>query len=325
MKNYIVLTSIFPPSEAIQKYADTANCHLVVVGDKKTPADWHQSKATYLSPKAQVKTFPTFAELLPWNMYSRKNLGYLYAIKSGSAMIIDTDDDNIPTSHWQKADDWSGTYDTVKNVPYYNVYADFTSHHIWPRGFPLKHILDNPSRVECQTKCQVGIWQGLADGDPDVDAIYRLIDNTPIHFSQRLPIVLAKGTICPFNSQNTLFRKETFPLLYLPSFVTFRFTDILRGIIAQPILWAAGYSLGFHAADVVQQRNEHDYLKDFESELPCYLQVEEVAEIAIKQAKPSRSISQNLLHIYSSLCDAKIVPEKELQLVTAWINEMEKL
>ena len=39
-------------------------------------------------------------------------------------------------------------------------------------------------------------------------------------------------TYSPFNSQNTLWRKELLPLAYLPSKVTFRYTDILRGMIA---------------------------------------------------------------------------------------------
>ena len=39
--------------------------------------------------------------------------------------------------------------------------------------------------------------------------------------------MLGSGTISPFNSQNTLFTRAVFPLLYLPTYVTFRFTDKL--------------------------------------------------------------------------------------------------
>ena len=73
-----------------------------------------------------------------------------------------------------------------------------------------------------------------------------------------------------------LFRKEFFPLLYLPSFVTFRFTDILRGFVAQPILWKAGFNLGFTEATVFQERNAHNYVRDFESEIPMYLHTEKI-------------------------------------------------
>ena len=41
--------------------------------------------------------------------------------------------------------------------------------------------------------------------------------------------------------------------MYLPTFVTFRFTDILRSYVAQPIMWNAGYRLGFTNATVTQK------------------------------------------------------------------------
>lgn len=82
--------------------------------------------------------------------------------------------------------------------------------------------------------------QGLADENPDVDAIYRLTNDTPCYFDERAPVVLEAGTLCPFNSQNTATRRELFPLLYMPVFITFRFTDILRGLAAYEALRRAG-------------------------------------------------------------------------------------
>ena len=158
-----------------------------------------------------------------------------------------------------------------------NIYHHFSDQPIWPRGLPLRNINDSRDKLQWQKEKinqRIGIWQGLADEDPDVDAIYRLTSNTPCIFQKKEPVVLEKGTVCPFNSQNTAIQKELFPLLFLPSFVTFRFTDILRGIIAQPILWQHDYRLGFTEATVVQKRNEHDYFKDFESEVPMYLHTE---------------------------------------------------
>ena len=79
-------------------------------------------------------------------------------------------------------------------------------------------------------------------------------------------------------AESSLF---AFALLYLPAHVTFRFTDILRGLVAQPILWAAGYQLGFTRATVVQERNPHELLEDFESESPGYLRVEKIVDIEV--------------------------------------------
>jgi hypothetical protein len=170
----------------------------------------------------------------------------------------------------------------------------------------------------------VGIWQSLADGDPDVDAIYRLIDHRPCFFQKRAPIALAAGTMCPFNSQATAFRREMFPLLYLPATVTFRFTDILRGIVAQPIMWAAGYLLGFTQATVVQDRNQHDLLHDFRDEIPCYLRTVEAMHTARAVVSSARSLADNLVIVYERLTDVGIVKPEELSLLDAWLTALQR-
>jgi hypothetical protein len=167
---------------------------------------------------------------------------------------------------------------------------------------------------------RVGVWQGLADGDPDVDAIYRLTSDTPCFFEPAAPIVLDVGTFSPFNSQNTLFRSELFPLLYLPSTVTFRFTDILRGIVAQPIMWQMGYRLGFSEATVIQERNPHDYFEDFLSEIPMYLQSKKVASIALDSIRGGSDVQQNLVNVYRGLAQADVVKEVELQTLDLWLE-----
>ncbi|MFL6529632.1 MAG: STELLO glycosyltransferase family protein, partial [Chthoniobacterales bacterium] len=123
--------------------------------------------------------------------------------------------------------------------------------------------------------------------------------------------------------QNTLFVRELFPLLYLPAFVTFRFTDILRGLVAQPIAWAAGYRLGFTSATVVQERNPHDYLKDFELEIPCYLLAQRVADTVSAAVRETASVSDNLHNAYEALLTAGIVQRDELRLLSAWLEDVQ--
>ena len=155
-----------------------------------------------------------------------------------------------------------------------------------------------------------------------MDAIYRLTGNAPCSFDQRPPVVLERGTLCPFNSQNTLFAKPLFPLLYLPTFVTFRFTDILRSLVAQPILWLMDYRLGFTSATVTQERNPHDYLKDFEMEIPCYLHPERVVEAVGAAIQPGRSVGDNLMLAYAALVKAQIVPDQELRVLEFWLQDL---
>ncbi|RZL07420.1 MAG: DUF288 domain-containing protein, partial [Hymenobacter sp.] len=171
----------------------------------------------------------------------------------------------------------------------------------------------------------IGAWQALADGDPDVDAIYRLTDNTEVFFAKRSPIVLPEGTLCPFNSQNTAVRRELFALLYLPAHVNFRFTDILRGLVAQPIMWAHGYRLGFTQATVKQVRNPHDYVKDFEDEIPCYLHPHRVVAVVQRAIDPAVLVAENLRRAYVALAQEGLVTAQELELLDLWLADVQQL
>lgn len=327
MKKFIVITSIFNPTEAVFSFSKMEDYQLIVVGDKKTPKDWSCNNVDYISLKQQETSDFKLAQILPYNHYCRKMLGYLKAIKNDADYIVDTDDDNIPKDKWCFPE-FEQRYDCIsENKGFVNIYQLYTKQKIWARGLPLNLIttqfeLEKDLSVK---KCKVGIWQGLADEDPDVDAIYRLTNDTPCYFEEREPVVLSKGTISPFNSQNTIIRKELFPLLYLPTYVTFRFTDILRGLVAQPIMWLYGYQLGFINATVIQKRNPHVYMKDFISEIPMYQHSEKVIEIVSNSVSKSESIETNLYNAYISLYKKHIVCEKEIRTLKAWLNDIERM
>jgi hypothetical protein len=254
-------------------------------------------------------------------------LGYLHAIHLGAETIVDTDDDNIPKQDWSFPA-FEGSFDKLSGDDgFINIYKHFTDMHIWPRGLPLRLINDraalkNPAPAQ---NARVGVWQGLADEDPDVDAIYRLTADTPCLFEYRSPVVLSIGTLSPFNSQNTMFRQELFALLYLPACVTFRFTDILRSLVCQPIMWLYGYELGFTNATVVQRRNPHDYFKDFLSEIPMYEQTERVCELVQAAISASRPVAENLRLAYASLHRHGIVPAAELTVLDCWLDDLDRL
>ncbi len=321
MTTTIVITSIFPPSEAVRRYAALPGYRLVVAGDRKTPSSWSCDGAVFLPLERQQAIGRELHELMPLDHYCRKMFGYLVAIRDGAQRIVDTDDDNIPKPEFGFPP-LEGAFDLVpKHRGYANVYAYFTGRKIWPRGLPLRCIASRPPQLE-QAQSRIGIWQGLADEDPDVDALYRLTDNTPCWFDAKPPLALGEGTLAPLNSQNTLFRRELFPLLYLPTQVSFRFTDILRGWVAQPILWAHGYRAGFTQATVVQKRNPHDYFKDFLSEIPMYQHGEEVPEIVGAAIGASRSVADNLHEAYVALERRGIVERKELQVLDAWLKAL---
>jgi hypothetical protein len=206
------------------------------------------------------------------------------------------------------------------------VYKYFTKTHIWPRGFALE-ALHKPLPPYGPVSPHVcPIQQGLADDNPDVDAVYRLTLPLPVTFEQNQSLALLPGSICPFNSQNTTWFREAFPLLYLPSYCSFRMTDIWRSFVAQRIAWTCAWPILFHSSTVRQERNTHNLLHDFHDEIPGYLQnaaiMDTLCSLQLKEGRDQ--IPANLLSCYQALVEKKFLEAKELELVEAWLEDLSK-
>jgi hypothetical protein len=209
-----------------------------------------------------------------------------------------------------------------------NVYRLFTDELIWPRGFPLDLIRDAETYRHSPSvplvSVRAPIQQGLADDAPDVDAIWRLVLDRPFKFHDGASIWLPPSTHCPFNSQTTWWWPIAYPLMYLPSFCSFRMTDIWRSFIAQRCLWELGYGVVFHAPEAYQLRNTHNLLRDFKDEVSGYLQNDQIARLldACKLSPSPDAVGDNLRRCYESLITAKIIPPDEFALVNAWLTDL---
>jgi hypothetical protein len=145
----------------------------------------------------------------------------------------------------------------------------------------------------------------------------------PINFQENEPLILGEGSWCPFNSQNTVWKKEAFPLLYLPSYCSFRMTDIWRSLIAQRIAWTCGWNILFHSADVWQERNEHKLLKDFEDEIPGYLNNSKICRMLENLDLKSgvRNICENLFRCYAIMVQNGWIESQEQNILESWCVE----
>lgn len=331
-KSALIITSISPPIDILRDYA--VQCHkrgveFIIIGDSKSPADFHIQHCNFYSIEQQ-KTLPfSLAKIVPEKHYSRKNLGYLQAIKNGAEFIIETDDDNIAFPSFWKASKPEQECYHFANKGWVNIYSYFTHKKIWPRAFPLEYVNDeNPSLKEARfEKVFCPVQQGLADDNPDVDAIFRLVKELPVKFKQAPSIALGINTWCPFNSQNTRWFKMAFPLMYLPSYCSFRMTDIWRSYIAQRICWENNWSILFHKPTVSQIRNDHSLIRDFGEEVPGFLNNKVIAEKlqALTLKKGESFLLENLLSCYVLLTDMNLIEKREMELVHAWCSDMESL
>jgi hypothetical protein len=300
----------------------------IVIGDTKSPATFELDGCDFWDiPRQQSLDFE-LAAITPTKHYSRKNIGYLLAMQRGADRIIETDDDNLPMeAFWDFPSRTAEAY-PINTKGWVNIYASFSDQLVWPRGLPLEVVQSTGAGLSDaeKTACFAPIQQGLADENPDVDAVFRLTRELPIFFKQAGPFSLGKDTWCPFNSQNTVWFREAFPLMYLPSYCSFRMTDIWRSFVAQRIAWECGWNILFRQATVRQERNDHNLLRDFEEEVPGYLHnhhiVRHLADLPLGTGK--EAINANLIKCYECLIRLGLIGKEEMPLLMAWIGDCER-
>jgi len=328
----IIVTTINKPTKCLLELSKGAlrnNWRMIVIGDQKSPVDFHLKGVDYYSVERQLQLRSKFASVCPVGHYARKNIGYVLAAAQNNDIIVETDDDNMPNENfWESRRRFINTK-LVSHSGWVNVYKYFTDKFIWPRGLPLQYIKNPLPILEAFHSKDIDspIQQGLADDNPDVDAIYRLTHELPVHFDEGIIISLQPNAWCPFNSQNTTWWRSAFPLMYLPAFCSFRMTDIWRSLIAQRISWEYGWSVSFHSSTVWQDRNEHDLMSDFQDEIPGFLHNNAIKDMLLSLSLSSSysDIGANLLTCYQMMVGEGFIEQCEIELVKAWLHDIEHI
>jgi hypothetical protein len=332
--HFIVITSISnatPSMEAISRGTSEYNFGFICIGDRKGPRKIDLANCDFFNLESQNNLGFSFADICPTDHYARKNIGYLLAMQKGAEWIIDTDDDNEPMHVFWEQRDILVKGRSLLTSGWVNAYSYFGGESsIWPRGFPLEAIKTSgayhPTPLE-EMLCESPIQQGLADGDPDVDAVYRLTSPLPYLFNNDKPLILSKHAWCPFNSQNTSWHIKAFPLLYLPALCSFRMTDIWRSFIAQACIWQNDWHLTFHSPTVRQERNTHDLMKDFVDELPGYLNNKRIIEAlqGLSLRFGADNIPDNMRACYQAISSLGLIPPQEMDLLEAWLVDLKAI
>jgi len=325
----LVVTSIAEPTEILRSLASGSQAKgwsFIMIGDAKSPSGFFLEGCDYYDIRRQVRLGLKFAQAAPLNHYARKNIGYVLAARSGAAMIVETDDDNCPVGGFWSARTRTQRLPVCRDGGWVNAYQYFSESHIWPRGFPLDLIQQAvPAWERLPTEVvDCPIQQGLADANPDVDAIYRLVCSLPQTFRGDRRIALSMGTWCPFNSQNTTWWREAYPLMYLPTYCSFRMTDIWRSFVAQRIAWENRWGVMFHEPTMRQERNEHNLMKDFEDEVVGYLKNKDICEAlsSLKLRAGTDHVGENMILCYETLIGMGLLAQGELDLLAYWLSDM---
>ena len=342
---WVVVTTINAPTSSIFKLTELPEpWKIVVIGDKKTNNEgWKvfddSSKLVYLSVESQLKLNYKTTKYIPYNSYTRKNIGYLYAVEHGAKEIYETDDDNIFTTFEQLYNSFNFSkvcYAENNKTTMINPYAYFGRPTVWPRGFRLfdigndwydKFFISTPEQITSKPL----VYQGIANGDPDVDAIFRLTRANAqypikLDFYDIYPLLYFPGNYIPINSQNTRFLYESFPALALPTTVAFRVCDIWRGFIMERFIWGYNGTVLFHSPSVYQNRNAHDYYADFVDEEALYYGLEDILNgLNSEINKNIFNPGYFLVSLIEILVKKNILKENDLKMYKAFIEDLENV
>lgn len=396
---WIVLTTIFNVTSAILDYNNINGWCTVIAGDKKSINKelynkyLNTDKVVYLDVNEQyeifqqLNTFETY-DIIPFNHFGRKNLGFLYAIMNGAKYIYDTDDDNKVIEPYNKdgipilGNDNHPTFkikeindDRIKDSSIYtfNVFLLWSKVFIWPRGYDIAALTESfkwHKTVTLETKQITAnndpkkndyiIQQWLSNIEPDYDALERLIGknidyNDPSFTMQYIfddekdengdyfAVSIPNHLYIPFNAQMTIWDYRSHLFLYLPITVHGRVSDIWRSYFAETIMDTlaindvTNWKLLYCPVLVNQYRNSHNYLADFQSELPLYLQTHELLkflhkfanEYDINKASNGKSVDINnvnigqiLLDLYISLYEYNVLKIDDVKGIYSWINDI---
>ena len=214
----------------------------------------------------------------------------------------------------------------------FNPYPHFGQSSLWPRGFPLEDV---GHKVTYDYRfCSIhspSIRQAVANGDPDVDAVFRLTrrfesDKGSLIFDPVAPpIVIPRGTFVPFNSQNTLYASGAFWALVLPTTVSDRSCDIYRSYWAQALLWLVGGHLGFYPPNVKHVRNKHSSLSDLAEETEMYQHTGRLLRFLHTWKCDRLFLFDCMTKLAGDMALNKFLQRRDVDVVNAWVADLATL
>lgn len=261
----------------------------------------------YLGPKEQEKY--QCSESIGWKRWARRNIALLEALKDNPDYVLIIDDDNRPLDDyfekWYQLVTQKSEFKLDIDSLWFNYLDSGDSNSLfYPRGYPIPErgrntpVTLTPNQTNPE---EIYVFQGISLGDPDIDAFARIADTTPTPLKNvEIYNYAVQGKWSPYNTQNTLFKREIAPLAFTwPK--AGRYEDIYSSFVWQH--FAFNNSKYVHVGDSInwQERGQRDNFRDFSLEHEGYIRVGEVWS-AILETDPT-SIETMLRSLSNSKCD----------------------
>lgn len=317
---------------------------MIITGDLKSPhakleAMVHNAReeygldVRYVSPGEQEGWQSSAA--IPWNSIQRRNIAILEAIDRQPEFIVTIDDDNYPAIFSTETEQtWLDAVHDILTNPVRQLTRSDTGWFnpgvmcnppVTHRGFPLERRnqpLDERMLIGLPEPARVGVFAALWYGDPDIDAMERIV-NAPEVFSITRPNrTLNVDTWAPFNSQSTAYLTALAPLMMCMPFVG-RMDDIWASYVARTVMDHLRLHVQYGHPAVRQERNEHNLVRDLRAELNGYEYTGQLCEALQNIELPDTTLVDELLtRVVDVLWGLPYVPEATISAYGAWISDL---
>ncbi|CAL5085154.1 unnamed protein product [Urochloa decumbens] len=314
---------------------------LLAVADEATPADWSHPGAALLTLTDQARLGFRSVAFLPAQGPARKAAAYLFAVQRGARVIYDADARNAVlsgnlTRHFDvDLDQRQGGAVLLQyshadpNRTVVNPFVHFGQPSVWPRGLPLEKVGEVDAE-EFYTEVFSGgqfIQQGMCNGLPDVDAPFYFtrksleMEAFDFRFDTDAPkVALPQGMMTPVNSINTLFHSPAFWGLALPVSVSPMASDIIRGYLAQRILWEIGGYLVVYPPTVHRVDNVHAH--PFDDERDIHVNIGRLIKFLMEWRSSKRTLFERILDLSYAMTEEGFWGEKDLHFMAAWLQDL---
>ena len=346
-KKWLVMVTYKSPTVILKKFLKSLKLWRMVVIEnnssnyRKWKALNSSKKLVYLSLNEQSKLGYKILNHLKINSYSRKNIGYLYAIQHGAKEIYELDEDvlikdsnvlniNITNSHI--------SYGVRNDSKMINPYLHFGDSSLWPRGFKLKDInYDNSTKFYYINSSKISlkplIYQGLINGNPDLDSIFfqTRIENKKniidINFSDDIyPLIYFPNNYIPINSKNTKYLYDIFPFLILPETDEKSLSDIWRGYILQKFAWGINGSVIYFPSKVYRNYSKDLNRIQFDEERKLFFKLDEFFE-SLNNINNFQIYNKTelLLNIIINLIEKKFLKEVNINIYISYLEDLKNI
>lgn len=276
MKKTIVTTSINPPTDAIKKFDSLEDWGLLVVGDKKTPADYKLKRGLFLPWTYLEATYPDLARCIGWNSVRLgRMVGFIEAYRRGADIIAVVDDDIVPFDDWGKdvvlgeeitAVEWGTPSDIC-----FDPFRPYSFTKLPARGFPLEiNEMSEQYWIENQeAKITPLVRVDVCTVDSDYHAIDRLTGALDYFEMMAGHKLYFSKCFSPINTQNTFIHRSVIKDFWANIPFIGRADDIWAGYFFQA-MHPNQTVYGAPSAQHAQNRSVQSLVNDLEEEIFLY-------------------------------------------------------